>query len=92
LGDESLRLKVLLQSTNMTQTQYKISKKHHRRINNPFPSAPNSLPLIYSKLTFNHDKLSHSRDFSIGDNFNLTWMPTDGDEGDQQSRRGNFKF
>lgn len=62
----------------MTQTQFKNSKKHNKRINNPFPSAPNSLPLIHAKLTFNHDKLSHARDFSIGNDFNLTWTPANG--------------
>ncbi|XP_078148903.1 uncharacterized protein LOC144544313 [Carex rostrata] len=62
----------------MAQTQFKNSKKHNKRINNPFPSAPNSLPLIHAKLTFNHEKLSHARDFSIGNDFNLTWTPTNG--------------
>ncbi|KAJ3686865.1 hypothetical protein LUZ61_016029 [Rhynchospora tenuis] len=76
----------------MAQIQYKNSKKHHKHINNPFPSAPKSLPLIHSKLSFDNEKLSHARDFSIGENFNLTWVPTNGDEEKKPSNKGGYLF
>ncbi|KAJ3693758.1 hypothetical protein LUZ60_009238 [Juncus effusus] len=66
----------------------KITKKQHKHINNPFPSTPNSLPLVHASLSFNHEKLSHGRDFSIGDHFELRWSLQDDNNGDEEDETG----
>ncbi|PKU87940.1 uncharacterized protein LOC110106019 isoform X1 [Dendrobium catenatum] len=50
----------------------KISKKHHKHINNPFPSPPKSLPLIHGTLSYNRI-LPHRQVYPIGKDFQLLW-------------------
>ncbi|XP_047320168.1 sulfoquinovosidase-like [Impatiens glandulifera] len=54
----------------------KITKKHHKHLNNPFPSAPSSLPFIQGTLKFNLQSLdnnpSNIQNYPIGNDFHLT--------------------
>ncbi|XP_028766663.1 uncharacterized protein LOC114724474 [Neltuma alba] len=51
----------------------KITQKHHSRFNNPFPSAPSTIPFIQGSL-FANSKALHSHEiFPIGDDFQLSW-------------------
>ncbi|PKA48152.1 Putative alpha-xylosidase 2 [Apostasia shenzhenica] len=54
-----------------------VSKKHHKHINNPFPSAPKSLPLIHGTLSYNSHLLNH-QSFRIGSDFKLLWSSNNG--------------
>lgn len=57
----------------------KITKKHHRHINNPFPSTPRSLPFIQGPLFFNSKTLpSHDKILPIGNDFQLLWSSNNG--------------
>ncbi|XP_010055913.2 sulfoquinovosidase [Eucalyptus grandis] len=58
----------------------KITKKHHRHLNNPFPSAPKSLPFVQGTLFSESLTLATHQTFPIGKDFRLTW----------QSRNGGF--
>ncbi|XP_058107452.1 uncharacterized protein LOC131251023 isoform X2 [Magnolia sinica] len=50
----------------------KLSKKHHKRLNNPFPSTPKSLPFIPGNLVYNSQNLPHHHQtFPIGHDFQL---------------------
>lgn len=52
----------------------KISKKHHKRFNNPFPSAPTTIPNVQGSLFINSKSLSsQDQTFSIGNDFQLSW-------------------
>ncbi|KAB2608427.1 alpha-glucosidase-like [Pyrus ussuriensis x Pyrus communis] len=61
-------------------TILKISKKHHKHLNNPFPSPPTSLPLLQGNLLFNSQTLRRSspHHFPLGSDFHLSWTSTDG--------------
>ncbi|CAI0374636.1 unnamed protein product [Linum tenue] len=60
-------------------TATKITKKHHRHVNNPFPSPPKSLPFLTGGLTFNPVTIPPSpADFPIGRDFRLHWSPKHG--------------
>ncbi|XP_004303593.1 PREDICTED: putative alpha-xylosidase 2 [Fragaria vesca subsp. vesca] len=54
----------------------KISKKHHKHLNNPFPGAPISLPLIQGKLLFNSSLIPQR--FPIGNDFEVSWNSSEG--------------
>ncbi|KAH7511735.1 hypothetical protein FEM48_Zijuj12G0014400 [Ziziphus jujuba var. spinosa] len=54
-------------------TTLKITKKHHKHFNNPFPSNPASLPLIHGTLFFNSQTLPSHQIYSIGKDFQLAW-------------------
>ncbi|KAI4325612.1 hypothetical protein MLD38_030994 [Melastoma candidum] len=56
----------------------KITKKHHRRLNNPFPSPPKSLPFIQGSLFIQSPSLTSTKVFPIGNDFQLGWSPQDG--------------
>ncbi|PRQ49788.1 putative alpha-glucosidase [Rosa chinensis] len=56
----------------------KITKKHHKHLNNPFPSAPLSLPLIQGKLVFNSQTVPSPQRFDIGKDFELSWNTSNG--------------
>lgn len=58
--------------------ELKVSKKHHKHINNPFPSNPKTLPFIHGSLSFVPNKLSQDRTFQIGEDFQLAWSPRNG--------------
>ncbi|KAK8942967.1 putative alpha-xylosidase 2 [Platanthera zijinensis] len=55
----------------------KISKKHHKHFNNPFPSPPKSLPLIHGTLSHNNT-LPCRRVYPIGEDFRLLWSSDNG--------------
>lgn len=58
----------------------KITKKHHKRFNNPFPSsaAPTTIPYIQGSLFINPKELPLDQNFSIGNDFQLSWSTNDG--------------
>ncbi|KAL7234706.1 hypothetical protein ACSBR1_018205 [Camellia fascicularis] len=56
----------------------KITKKHHKHLNNPFPSNPRSLPCIQGTLSFNTPTPPSHQIFCIGKNFQLTWQSKNG--------------
>lgn len=56
----------------------KITKKHHRHLNNPFPSAPKSLPFIQGTLFCESLTLTSHQLFPIGKDFQLTWQSMNG--------------
>ncbi|GAB2227916.1 hypothetical protein Droror1_Dr00009745 [Drosera rotundifolia] len=49
----------------------KVTKKHHKHLNNPFPSTPKSLPLIPGHLHFNPHTVPPHKTFPIGTDFHL---------------------
>ncbi|CAN1173482.1 yihQ [Linum perenne] len=60
-------------------TTAKITKKHHKHLNNPFPSPPKSLPYLQGGLSFNHLTIPLSpSSFPIGPDFQLHWSPKSG--------------
>ncbi|VVA37545.1 Hypothetical predicted protein [Prunus dulcis] len=59
-------------------TTLKITKKHHKHFNNPFPSTPASLPLIQGNLLFNSQTVPSHQHFSIGKDFQLSWSSNNG--------------
>lgn len=56
----------------------KITKKHHKHLNNPFPSSPKSLPVLQGNLFFNSRKLPSEQIFRVGNDFQLTWSSNNG--------------
>ncbi|CAL5193330.1 unnamed protein product [Lathyrus oleraceus] len=57
----------------------KISKKHHKRFNNPFPSPPTTIPNVQGSLFINSKALSsQDQTFSIGKDFHLSWSIING--------------
>ncbi|KAF3442148.1 hypothetical protein FNV43_RR16064 [Rhamnella rubrinervis] len=56
----------------------KITKKHHKRLNNPFPSTPTSLPVIHGSLFFNSRTLPSRQIYSFGKDFQLAWHSDNG--------------
>lgn len=57
----------------------KITKKHHKRFNNPFPSAPTTIPNVQGSLFINSKALSsQDQTFSIGNDFQLSWSTLNG--------------
>ncbi|XP_050381679.1 uncharacterized protein LOC126798688 isoform X2 [Argentina anserina] len=56
----------------------KITKKHHKHFNNPFPGAPTSLPLIRGNLVFNSQTVPSPQRFPIGNDFEVSWNTTNG--------------
>ncbi|CAK9184055.1 unnamed protein product [Ilex paraguariensis] len=59
-------------------TTLKIIKKHHKHLNNPFPSNPRSLPLVRGTLFLNSQKLPSHQIYGIGKDFQLTWRSKNG--------------
>ncbi|XP_057466928.1 uncharacterized protein LOC130756430 [Actinidia eriantha] len=56
----------------------KITKKHHKHLNNPFPSTPRSLPFVQGTLSFNSQTFPSHQIFCIGNEFQLTWRSKNG--------------
>ncbi|KAJ1405215.1 Glycoside hydrolase family 31 [Sesbania bispinosa] len=57
----------------------KITKKHHKRFNNPFPSsASTTLPCVQGSLFINSKTLLSDHTFSIGNDFQLSWSSSNG--------------
>ncbi|CDP09576.1 unnamed protein product [Coffea canephora] len=56
----------------------KITKKHHKHLNNPFNSPPQSGPFVEGKLFFNSQTLPSHQIFDIGKDFQVIWSSTDG--------------
>ncbi|KAF5737638.1 hypothetical protein HS088_TW13G00525 [Tripterygium wilfordii] len=59
-------------------TTLKITKKHHKHLNNPFPSTPRSLPSIQGRLFFNSTTVPLDQIFSIGNDFQILWSTSNG--------------
>ncbi|KAL3637145.1 hypothetical protein CASFOL_019444 [Castilleja foliolosa] len=58
----------------------KITKKHNKHINNPFPSKPKTLPLIQFQgtLIFNPQTIPSQQIYEIGHDFQLNWSSQNG--------------
>lgn len=56
----------------------KIIKKHHKHLNNPFPSPPKSRPSIEGSLLFNSETLQFHQIFQLGTHFHLLWTTLHG--------------
>lgn len=58
----------------------KITKKHHKHLNNPFPSAsaPKTTPSVNGKLFFNSQTLPSHQIHAIGNDFQLNWTSKGG--------------
>ncbi|CAL0322927.1 unnamed protein product [Lupinus luteus] len=57
----------------------KITKKHHKRFNNPFPpSASTTIPYVQGSLFINSKTLPFDQTFSIGNDFQLSWTSNNG--------------
>ncbi|KAK7840726.1 uncharacterized protein LOC112026477 [Quercus suber] len=56
----------------------KITKKHHKHLNNPFPSTQTSHPFIEGTLFFNSQTVPSHKKFSIGKDFQLLWCSNNG--------------
>lgn len=56
----------------------KIHKKHHKHLNNPFPSTPKTLPFVEGTLLFNSETIPHHLTHSIGNDFQLGWSSNNG--------------
>lgn len=59
-------------------TSFKTTKKHHKHINNPFPSNPKTLPLIQGTLSFDPQTIPPQQVYDIGHDFQLNWLSTNG--------------
>ncbi|KAL7097725.1 hypothetical protein ACP275_10G161300 [Erythranthe tilingii] len=56
----------------------KTTKKHHKHINNPFPTKPKTLPFIKGALVFDSHALPPRRIYDIGLDFHLNWSSDNG--------------
>ncbi|KAL2501900.1 Sulfoquinovosidase [Forsythia ovata] len=56
----------------------KITKKHHKHFNNPFPSNPKTLPFIRGNLLFNSQIVPSEQIYGIGNDFQLNWSSKNG--------------
>ncbi|KAG5055032.1 hypothetical protein JHK85_007542 [Glycine max] len=57
----------------------KITKKHHKRFNNPFPSSVSTtIPYVQGSLFFNSKRVPSDQTFSIGTDFHLSWTSNNG--------------
>lgn len=57
---------------------FKTTKKHHKHINNPFPSKPKTLPLIQGTLVFDPTTIPSQQVYDIGHDFQLNWSSHNG--------------
>ncbi|XP_073043167.1 uncharacterized protein [Primulina eburnea] len=57
---------------------FRTTKKHHKHMNNPFPSKPKALPFLQGNLCFKSQILFAEKVFDIGHGFQLNWSPKDG--------------
>ncbi|GAB4851756.1 hypothetical protein Ancab_031158 [Ancistrocladus abbreviatus] len=56
----------------------KITKKHHKHLNNPFPRTPKSLPFIAGNLYYNPQTVPSQQVFHIGNDFQILWSCVNG--------------
>lgn len=56
----------------------KITKKHHKHLNNPFPSIPASLHLLRGSLFFNPQTVPCGQVFNVGKDFQVLWSTSNG--------------
>ncbi|KAG8372133.1 hypothetical protein BUALT_Bualt12G0034700 [Buddleja alternifolia] len=56
----------------------KITKKHHKHLNNPFPSNPKTLPFITGTLFFNPQTIPSEQIYDIGNSFQLNFSSHNG--------------
>ncbi|GMH18681.1 hypothetical protein Nepgr_020522 [Nepenthes gracilis] len=56
----------------------KITKKHHKHLNNPFPTPPRTLPFVQGSLYFNLQTVPSNQLFYIGTDFQLLWSAING--------------
>ncbi|KAJ6835033.1 putative alpha-glucosidase YihQ [Iris pallida] len=56
----------------------KVTKKHNKHLNNPFPSPSSNPPHIHGTLSTGSSLLSSPRAFPVGSDFLLTWSPDGG--------------
>lgn len=56
----------------------KITQKHHKRFNNPFPSAPSTITFVQGSLFVNSKTLHSHEIFAIGNDFQLSWSSDNG--------------
>lgn len=56
----------------------KTTQKHHKRFNNPFPSAPTTLPFIQGSLFVNSKAVPSHKIFAIGNDFQLSCSSNNG--------------
>ncbi|XP_039009645.1 sulfoquinovosidase-like [Hibiscus syriacus] len=56
----------------------KITKKHQKHFNNPFPSTPRSLPFMHGNLIIHSPTLPPLKIFSFGKDFQMLWSTSNG--------------
>ncbi|XP_048225602.1 sulfoquinovosidase isoform X2 [Ricinus communis] len=56
----------------------KITKRHKKHLNNPFPSSPRSLPFIQGSLLFNSQTVPSHQIFPVGRDFQLLCSTNNG--------------
>ncbi|CAA2972325.1 alpha-xylosidase 2 [Olea europaea subsp. europaea] len=56
----------------------KITKKHHKHLNNPFPSNPKTLPCIHGNLLFDFQSVPSEQIYNIGKDFQSNWSSKNG--------------
>ncbi|GER51900.1 alpha-glucosidase-like [Striga asiatica] len=59
-------------------TSLKITKKHHKHIDYPFPSNPKTLPFINGTLIHNPQTIPSHQIYDIGHDFQLSWSSQNG--------------
>lgn len=62
----------------LNMASFKITKKHHKHINNPFPSKPKTLPFIQGTLIFDSQTIPSQQVYDIGYDFQLNWSSNNG--------------
>ncbi|XP_007028357.2 PREDICTED: sulfoquinovosidase [Theobroma cacao] len=67
-----------LNSPTLIMSTLKITKKHHKHLNNPFPSTPRYLPSIQGNLIINSQTLPPHQIFPVGKDFQLLWSTRNG--------------
>ncbi|KAF7819084.1 Alpha-glucosidase yihQ [Senna tora] len=56
----------------------KITQKHNKRFNNPFPSAPRTVPIVQGSLFVNSKTVASHKIFALGNDFQLSWSSNNG--------------
>lgn len=57
---------------------FKTTKKHHKHINNPFPSKPKTQPFTQGTLIFDPESIPSQQVYEIGHDFQLYWSSNKG--------------
>ncbi|KAJ4978649.1 hypothetical protein NE237_009429 [Protea cynaroides] len=57
---------------------FKVTKKHHKHLNYPFPSSPESIPFVQGNLFFNPQSVPQQHVFHVGNDFLLNWSSING--------------